>query len=294
MWSGFFGWIRHRLLRRPYRLTVSINQGEGTPVVLMHGIGRSGDAWLPLAEKLAGRPYHLIAFDLLGFGNSPKPDVEYTVDDHAQAVIAAIDRLHLHAPAILVGHSMGCLIAVRVARLRPDLVRHLVLYEMPLYEGLPQTRRYKMLLDFYFRLYERIIAFQPDFTRANTRLLERVSRWLEGPEVRKESWRPFVLSLKNTIMRQSAAEDIKQLTLPMDLVYGSFDMLVIRGKTERIFGTAVSNISAHTIRERHTLTRKSAEFLAARIEAAAGEHRLGVQAAESKNAHNADTANIKG
>ncbi|HXR50117.1 MAG TPA: alpha/beta hydrolase [Verrucomicrobiae bacterium] len=268
----FFDRFWHRALGRPYYLARTIDEGEGPPVVLLHGIGRTGEVWRHVVEQLQTKSYRVVAFDLLGFGASPKPEwLRYTVDDHVTAVIASLERLKLREPVILVGHSMGCLVAVRMAHLRPDLVKHLVLYEMPLYEGLPQKRLYRVRLNLYFRFYNRLIRLQPTFSPENARLAERLAPRIVGFEVTEDTWQPFVKSLENTIMSQTAAEDIKQLAMPMDVIYGMFDMLVIRGKPTTIFGVDNANITAHTIRARHMISPKASRFLVSRIVAASQE-----------------------
>jgi pimeloyl-ACP methyl ester carboxylesterase len=163
---------------------------------------------------------------------------------------------------------MGCLVAVRVARRRPDLVRQLVLYQMPLYEGLPGKRRYRAQLGIYSRLYNRILRFQPSFDPAKARLAERLAQRVVGFEVDATTWQPFVKSLEHTIMRQTAADDIKQIAVPMDVIYGSYDMLVIRGKPRHIFGDDSDNVTTHKIRERHVISAKASRFIVERILAA--------------------------
>jgi len=266
---GVIDRLWHQWLRRPYRLAKPLDSGSGQPVILLHGIGRTGQTWQHVIDLLTGQPYRLVAVDLLGFGDSPKPGwPKYDVDDHARAVIASIAGLRLNRPAILIGHSMGCLVAVRIARLRPDLVRHLVLYEMPLYEGLPEKRRYRAQLAIYNRLYARLLNFEPTFEPEKARLAERLARRVTGFEVDRATWRPFLKSLEHTILKQTAAEDIKHISVPMDVIYGSFDMLVIRGKPQRIFGEDSGNITAHTIRARHMISTKASGFIVSRIKAA--------------------------
>ncbi|HVV67404.1 MAG TPA: alpha/beta hydrolase [Candidatus Saccharimonadales bacterium] len=261
-WDTFW----HKAFGRPYRLAKPLDAGSGQPVVLLHGIGRTGQTWQNVVNLLADRPYRLVAFDLLGFGASPKPEwPQYDIDDHAKAVIASIEKLRFGQPAVLVGHSMGCLVSVRVARLRPDLVRHLVLYEMPLYEGLPEKRRYRARLSLYYRFYNRILQFQPSFDPANAKLIERWARRIAGFEVDRETWRPFVKSLEHSIMQQTAADDFKHIAMPIDVIYGSRDMLVIRGKIQHIFGENHDHVTAHTIRERHVISEKASRFIVARI-----------------------------
>lgn len=266
----FLETVRHRWFRRPHTLHASAKvPGEGQPVVLLHGIGRSGKVWHPLIDELAHDGYSVVAFDLLGFGASPKPDwIDYTIDDHARAVIASIKRQRFGQKVVLVGHSLGSLVALRVARLRPDLVRHTVLYEMPLYDGLPEKRRYKARLAVYFKFYEWAIKQQPSFGEAKQQFGERVATKVVGLELTKATWLPFKRTLQNSIMKQTGADDIKHLKMPADVVYGSRDMLVIRGKVTAIFGQDLPHVSAHTVRARHEITKTAAKFLASRIRTA--------------------------
>lgn len=261
----------HQTLGRPYTLARTVDVGQGQNVVLLHGLGRSAEVWEHVVADLRPFGLHVTAFDLLGFGDSPKPDrLKYDVDDHADAVIAALERLKPADPVVLVGHSMGCLVAVRVARRRPDLVRHLVLYEMPLHDGLPEKRRYKVLNQLFFRFYKRIISLQPNFVTEDMKLAERLSRKFVGVDVTAETWQPLVRSLENTIMNQTAADDIKQISAPMDVIYGSFDMLVIRGKPEQFYGDDGDNRKTYKVKARHVISEKASRFIVERIKAALG------------------------
>lgn len=260
----------HRFLRRPYRLAKRTDTGNGHPVVLLHGIGRSAEVWQPLATRLQDEPFRLVAFDLLGFGDSPKPIwPSYNIDTHAQAVIANIKNQHFDQPVLLVGHSLGALVALRVARLRPDLVKHAILYEMPLYDGLPEKRRYKARLRIYFAFYQWALKQEPTFGEAKKRFSERLATKVVGVELTPETWQPFIKTLENSIMTQTAASDIRVLRMPAEVIYGSRDMVVIRGKVASIFGSDAPNITAHTIKARHRITKVTANFLAERLEAAA-------------------------
>lgn len=267
--GSFWDTLWHKQLGRPYKLAKTFDVGSGQMIILLHGIGRTGDVWQHVVERLHSLPYRAVAFDLLGFGRSPRPEwVDYSVDDHAAAVISSITALKQTGPVIIVGHSMGCLVAVRVARLRPDLVKHMVLYEMPLYEGLPQKRLYQARLKLYFSIYEKITKYQPTFNKETAKLAEKLAVRVAGFEVSRQSWLPFVKSLQNTIMKQKTMDDIKRLSMPIDVIYGAFDMLVIRGKPRETFGSDSGFIASHTVRARHTISVKSSRFIVERIEAA--------------------------
>jgi hypothetical protein len=68
-------------------------------------------------------------------------------------------------------------------------------------------------------------------------------------------------------MKQTTAQDIKKLDIAADVIYGSFDMLVIRGKPQLFFGKD-TKFMAHTIRARHVISVKASRFIVGRIEVA--------------------------
>ena len=260
--------IWHRRFKRPYQLAKNYDHGSGVGVVLLHGIGRTGKVWQRVTQQLQTQTpqARVIAFDLLGFGASPKPDqLAYTVDDHAAAVIASLRQSKIQTPVVLVGHSMGCLVAVRVARLRPDLVKHLVLFEMPLYEGLPTKWHYRTRINAYFKLYDWIARQNPTFDEVESQVTQRLTRRIVGADLNKESWQPYIKSLKNTIMDQTADEDLPLLLMPADIIYGSRDLFVIRGKVQQTLGLDSKLVTLHTIKERHTISEQASSFIVKRI-----------------------------
>ncbi|MFI5270584.1 MAG: alpha/beta fold hydrolase [Candidatus Saccharimonadales bacterium] len=244
-------------------------QGEGQTVVLLHGVGRTAGAWKNLLKELEHEPYQVATFDLLGHGNSPKPQwPDYNVDDHAKAVIKSIITAKLSTPVILVGHSMGCLIALRVARLRPDLVKHLILYEMPLFKGLPNKRVYRLRLNFYYRLYKMALEHQPSFESVSTPMKERIAKTFFKLEIDKDGWEPFIKSLEHTIFEQTAPEDIKKVSTPMDVIYGNYDMLVIKGSVQYAIESGNDIINQSSVRAGHRITKRASVLIHDRIKAA--------------------------
>lgn len=268
MFNKLIDKVWHQKLGRPYQLAKAIDVGSGeSDIVLLHGIGQSSVVWKHVVDALQGR-HRIVAFDLLGFGASPKPEwKQYDADDHAQSVIASIKKTGLNKPIIIIGHSMGCLVAARIAVLRPDLVRHLVLYEMPLYEGLPNKRIYRLRTDLYLRFYKRVIEFKPNFDLESAKLVEKLAHKILAFDINETTWIPFRKSLENTIVKQTTAEDIKQIRVPMDVIYGSLDMLVIRGKANQFFGEEADNINSFTVRAGHVITNKAAKLIQERVEA---------------------------
>ncbi len=86
-------------------------QGQGRPVLFVHGFASSSHTWLSLIKLLPVGPRY-IALDLKGFGKSEKPqDDQYSAYDQAEILTAFISALKLDRP-ILVGHSFGGIVSI--------------------------------------------------------------------------------------------------------------------------------------------------------------------------------------
>jgi len=99
----------------------------GRTVVLLHGRNFPSSYWEPTIRALAGAGYRVIAPDQIGFGKSSKPTFAYSFDAMARATIALLDSLRVDR-FDLVGHSMGGMLAVRLARAYGSRIDRLVLY----------------------------------------------------------------------------------------------------------------------------------------------------------------------
>lgn len=97
----------------------------GPPVVLLHGLSDSWPSFMPLVDAMPAR-WRVVALTLRGHGDSSKPRDGYGTADFAGDVVAAMDAIGIGSAAI-VGHSMGSLVAQRIAMDRPERVSRLVL-----------------------------------------------------------------------------------------------------------------------------------------------------------------------
>ncbi len=108
-----------------------LEAGNGTPLVLIHGGGAGADArgnWSACIPSFAER-YRVLAVDMLGFGDTDKPDpasFEYNQSARNRHLLGFLDALSLEAP-VLVGNSMGGCTALGVAMDAPGRLRALVL-----------------------------------------------------------------------------------------------------------------------------------------------------------------------
>ncbi|WP_329239842.1 alpha/beta hydrolase [Streptomyces canus] len=114
--------------------------GEGPARVYVHGLGSISTVYhahIAARPELAGR--RSLFVDLPGHGVSDRPeDFGYTLEDHADALAAALDAADLTGVEI-VAHSMGGSVALVLAHRRPELVSRLVLTEANLDASPPAT-----------------------------------------------------------------------------------------------------------------------------------------------------------
>jgi haloalkane dehalogenase len=105
-----------------------MEQGEGRPVVMLHGNPTWGYLWRKVAVALAGEPLRIILPDLVGLGLSDKPrdPSAHTLENHARWFGALLDTLALDR-FIFVGQDWGGPVGLRALADRPTRVAGLVL-----------------------------------------------------------------------------------------------------------------------------------------------------------------------
>ncbi len=98
------------------------------PVLFLHGLGCTGDVWIPTLKEMQGRGLccPALAPDLPGFGRSIGPSEAMSMDELGDWVVQFLDVRNI-GKAHLVGNSMGCQVALAVARRHPERVGALVL-----------------------------------------------------------------------------------------------------------------------------------------------------------------------
>jgi len=108
----------------------SKNAPAAPPLVLLHGVGADHNEWA-LSLALLARSRRTLGFDLLGHGSSARPigsDGDFRIRLLADAVVQGLHVLDVHRIDLL-GHSLGGMVALDLARRFPRLIRRLVLVD---------------------------------------------------------------------------------------------------------------------------------------------------------------------
>jgi len=104
-----------------------IKEGEGEPILFLHGVPASSYVWRNIIPHLAALGC-CIAPDLIGFGQSDKPNIQYTITDHIEYIEKFIETLSLDR-ILIVMHGWGSVIGFDYAMRHPEKCKGLVFYE---------------------------------------------------------------------------------------------------------------------------------------------------------------------
>ena len=100
--------------------TVYTVQGEGQPLLLIHGFGASVGHWRKNIPALAEAGYQVFAIDLLGFGGSDKPALDYSVELWQQQLYDFWED-KINEPTVFVGNSIGGLLTLMMISQYPEI-----------------------------------------------------------------------------------------------------------------------------------------------------------------------------
>lgn len=199
--------------------------GDLPVVVLIHGVGLSRTMWSAQVAALRTR-YRVIAVDMLGHGASPTPPADATLDDYAAHVAGLLDLAGVEK-AVLIGFSMGALVARAFAFLYPERLTALVLMN-GVFEREPDVRA---------NILARVAEVQAHGPGAN--MDAAIERWF-SPAFR-ESHEPYLADLRRafaandpqgyeTTYRLFATQDafgadrVADIAVPVLVTTGEFDV----------------------------------------------------------------------
>lgn len=223
--------IWHKYLGVPYTLHVYRHSKVAKPVatlVFLHGIGNSGKTWDEVSMDLPDN-VNLIVVDLLGFGDSPKPDwATYDARTQANSLAKTLLKIGLRRNTIIIGHSMGSLVAVEFAKRYPKWTQALILCSPPLYQVDPDDDK-KLFAERdeqLRRLYEFGIK-NPNNIVKLSRLAKKYNVLNPDFDVDQMNIDNYVLSLRANILNQTTPHDIVHIKKPIHILYGTLDPFVI-------------------------------------------------------------------
>jgi pimeloyl-ACP methyl ester carboxylesterase len=206
-------------------------EGNGKIVLLLHGKNFSGVYWGNVMENLLSKGYNVIAPDQVGFGSSSMPaNYEYTFQQLANNTKLLLDTLNINK-VIVLGHSMGGMLATRFALMYPQRTEQLIL-ENPI--GLEDWKlfvpystvdeEYKKELGKTHESVKKYMVenyFHNEWKKEYDFLLTPFDQSIGKPEYKQVAWNMALTS--DMIFTQPVCYEFEELEVPTVLIIGQKD-----------------------------------------------------------------------
>ena len=223
--------IESKDLRMAY-MDVAAPSPNGNTVMLFHGKNFNGYYWKDLIAALSKKGYRVIVPDQVGWGRSDKPDIHYSFHGLAANSHALLDSLNIKK-IIVIGHSMGGMLAVRFALLYPGMVEKLVL-ENPIgledyktfvpYQSLEKifNNESKATYESYKKYQE---SYYPVWKPEYEQYVKAQAESLLRPGFEKTAWANALTY--QMIYEQPVVYEFKNIVVPTLLIIGQEDRTVV-------------------------------------------------------------------
>lgn len=215
-------------MHTPYKL-YSITSGiQGSSVVFLPGLGGTTRYWQGRLSPIE-RVYRVVCLDPLGFGQSPKPWTQYTVDRHVSAIHQTLGE---QGALSLVGHSMGAVLSLAYAARYPEQVERVVLIGLPYFGGKRQALKHFRNGAFPDRWFLTNIALAAIACILTRRVFGVMLPYIRrdmprevAQDVVKHTWRSFTSSLWEVIYNHDPSQDADALDtrIPVHCIHGDRD-----------------------------------------------------------------------
>ncbi|QNF35356.1 alpha/beta hydrolase [Adhaeribacter swui] len=208
------------------------NNATRPAIVLLHGKNFMGAYWRQTIKYLSGQGYRVIVPDQVGFGKSSKPSLHYSFHQLATNTRQLLDTLGVNK-AVVIGHSMGGMLATRFALMYPEVVTKLIL-ENPI--GLEDYRTlvpYSTLEAAYQReLKTTEESISTYFKTYFPEWLLEYDEWVKVPaaQTRSKDYAAVALASAQTydmIYQQPIVYELELLQMPTLLIIGQADRTVV-------------------------------------------------------------------
>lgn len=200
-------------------------------VLLLHGKNFSAAYWERTAKWLQEKGYGVLMPDQIGFGKSSKPDYyQFTLQALAHNTRNLVDSLDIEQ-TIVMGHSMGGMLAMRYSLMFPDAVKKLVLVNPIGLEDYLDYVKYKDPAFFYqnelsksvedVRQYQRKHYYDGKWKEDYEALIEIHKGWINGDHWEQVAWSNALTY--DMIFTGSVVDELDEMQAPVTLIIGTRD-----------------------------------------------------------------------
>lgn len=225
--------------------------GQGTPLVLLHGIGSNAQSFFPLMSALSA-DVAAIAWDAPGYSASRPLAAEWpSASDYAGALARLLDALGI-ARCVLLGHSLGTLMASRFAAQWPQRVDQLILISPTLGYSAPHGGPMPLKVAARLADLDRLGAARFAEERASGLVAEPAARFEVVEAVRvamADVRRPGYDQAVRMLASGRLADDLARLHAPVTVIVGTLDRITPPDVAKQAFAALDNADRRHTYRE---------------------------------------------
>ena len=230
------------LFRRTPVMKVRFDWGpktnEDKTFIFIHGIAASYKTFKPILNEITKgeslKNCRIVALDLIGFGRSPRPkDWPYDFEHYNKSLSKTLRKNKIKGQIVLVGHSMGCLIVVNFAKKmieknKGNKIEKLILVSPPIMKpkdlrGLPE----RFMAKSYIELAKHTDA-------AGVLAIANFANKISSFENKNFDTPAFRKSMDNLIVTPKTWEIIRKIKLPITILHGVADPLVVGGNLSEL------------------------------------------------------------
>ncbi len=208
---------------------------NGKAIVLLHGKNFNGAYWEKTARDLSDKGFRVIIPDQIGFGKSSKPQsYQFSFSQLAENTKAVLDELKIEK-AIVLGHSMGGMVATRFTLQYPEKVQKLILENPIGLEDYKTFASYQTIDEAYqselkntaesYKNYQMKFYYNDQWKAEYQPWLDLIAGWTLHPDYPKVAWDAALTS--DMIYNQPMCYEFKNIKTPTLLIIGTRDRTAI-------------------------------------------------------------------
>lgn len=187
-------------------------QGEGDcAVIFLHGWRSQKEVWSGVVSMIKDERLKIITVDMPGFGSSPAPKGDWGVGDYAEVIKAFVEQKELKN-LIIVGHSFGGRVGIKLAAQYPSLISKLVLVDAA---GFANSNAKKAVFVFWAKIVKPL--FLPHFMQGLRKRIYKIigaEDYVATPELQKT----FI-----NVTREDLTGDMEKINCPTLIITGEND-----------------------------------------------------------------------
>lgn len=221
-------------LRMAY-MDVQPKKPNGKTIMLLHGKNFNGAYWERTAKDLSDKGFRVIVPDQIGFGKSSKPQsYQFSFSQLAENTKAILDKLKIDK-IIVLGHSMGGMVATRFTLQYPEKVEKLILENPIGLEDYKTFATYQTIDQAYqselkntaetYKNYQLKFYYDNKWKAEYQTWLDLIAGWTVHPDYPKVAWDAALTS--DMIYNQPVCYEFKNIKVPTLLIIGTRDRTAI-------------------------------------------------------------------